>query len=338
MIGLMPLEIRVSVDVGCHNHNAAIGLSSGELLEEFEIVHQPEGFRKFFSHIEAHEQKYSCPVLVAMEGYNGYARPLDSLVRARNYRLFNINNLKLARFKEIFPGSAKTDKIDERKGLELFQLRDRLPMAKDVLQEVAAIPEKNQMVKRLSRRRRRLVNERVRVLNTLQSDLQAVCPGLLTLTNDAGNLWFLRFLTSTDSLPQLVRIRRQSILKISGIGAKYADLIQKWQKGAQFSEEVKWVGNLIQDDAARVLELHEQIHSLEVRLEEIAKESQIAKVIDSIPGFGLICSSELAGEIGTLERFRNDGSLSLYLGMANLDNSSGKHKGAKMTRHVRLPT
>ena len=73
-------------------------------------------------------------------GVSSYARPLDSLVRARNYRLFNINNLKLARFKEIFPGSAKTDRIDARKGLELFQLRDRLPMAKDALQEVAAVP------------------------------------------------------------------------------------------------------------------------------------------------------------------------------------------------------
>jgi hypothetical protein len=69
-----------------------------------------------------------------MEGLNGYARPLDRLVRARNYRLYNINNLKLARFKEIFPGAAKTDAIDARKGLELFQLRDHLPLAKDALQ------------------------------------------------------------------------------------------------------------------------------------------------------------------------------------------------------------
>jgi len=38
-----------------------------------------------------------------MEGYNGYARPLDSRVRQRGYRLYNMNNLKLARFKEIFP-------------------------------------------------------------------------------------------------------------------------------------------------------------------------------------------------------------------------------------------
>ena len=97
-----------------------------------------------------------------MEGYNGYARPLDGLVRARGYRLYNINNLKLARFKEIFPGAAKSDPIDARKGLELFQLRDHLPLAKEVLQEVGAVPAENEVLKRLTRRRRRLVNERGR--------------------------------------------------------------------------------------------------------------------------------------------------------------------------------
>ena len=38
-----------------------------------------------------------------MEGYNGWARPLDQQIQQRGYRLLNVNNLKLARFKEIFP-------------------------------------------------------------------------------------------------------------------------------------------------------------------------------------------------------------------------------------------
>ena len=139
----IPLEIRVSVDVGFHSHNVAIGLSSGEVLEEFQISHEPEGFKYFFVRIERQQKKRGCPVAVAMEGYNGYARPLDGMVRSRGYRLYNINNLKLARFKEIFPGAAKTDPMDARKGLELFQLRDHLPLAKEVLQEVAATPQAN---------------------------------------------------------------------------------------------------------------------------------------------------------------------------------------------------
>jgi len=62
--------------------------------------------------------------------------------------------------------------------------------------------------------------------------------------------------------------------------------------------------------------------------------SKIAKVLLSIPGFGSVCTSELAGEIGTVERFGKEGSLALYLGMATLDNSSGKHQGSKRPRQV----
>jgi len=91
---------------------------------------------------------------------------------------------------------------------------------------------------------------------------------------------------------------------------------------------------MIQEDASRALELEEQIKALEARIEEVAKGSRIAKTLLSIPGFGPICTSELAGEIGTVERFGKEGSLALYLGMSHLDNSSGKHKGSKPPKHV----
>jgi transposase len=53
-----------------------------------------------------------------------------------------------------------------------------------------------------------------------------------------------------------------------------------------------------------------------------------------MPGFGHVTIAELAGEIGTIERFENESSLALYLGMANLDNSSGKQKGSKAPKQV----
>jgi transposase len=327
-------EIRVSVDVGCYSHSVAIGLSGGEVVDEFEVDHNPEGFRDFFSRITRQEQKYCLPVSVAMEGYNGYARPLDRMVRLRDYRLFNINNVKLARFKEIFPGAAKTDKIDARKGLELFQLQDFLPAARGVLTEVAPTPEQNDLLKRLTRRRRRLVEERVRVLNNLQSDLHAVSPGLLEITGDAGNVWFLRFLTCTDDFSKLARLHRSTILKIPAVGRKYADDIGSWQKKAYFSDEVSYVGEMIQEDATRILELRDKIHALDARIAEIAESSVEASLVSSIPGFGPTSTAELAGEIGTIVRFDSESSLALYLGMANLDNSSGKKIGSKSPKRV----
>jgi transposase len=327
-------ELRVSVDIGYRRHSVAIGLPSGEVLEEFEIEHRLEGFQEFFSRIEKHNSKGGYSVAVAMEGYNGYARPLDSMVRQRGYRLYNINNLKLARFKEIFPGSAKSDRIDARKGLELFQLRDHLPLAKEVLQEVSGTPHHNEVLKRLTRRRRRLVNERVRVVNNLQADLQAVCPGLLEITSEASNQWFLNFLLSADTLPQLARLRKASLLKIPAVGRKYASLIEGWQKRAHFGAEVEWVSEMIQEDAQRCLDLEEKVKTLETKIKQVAQDSKIAKTLLSIPGFGPVCTSELAGEIGTIERFSKEGSLALYVGMSTLDNSSGKYQGSKAPKHV----
>jgi transposase len=329
-----PHEIRVGIDVGCHNHTVAIGLPSGKLIDEFEIAHRPEGFRQFFDHVEMHRQALDCPVSVAMEGFNGHARPLDSLILARGYQLFNINNLKLARFKEIFPAAAKSDEIDARKALLLLQLRESFPTAKGVLQEVGICPEENAILKRLTRRRRRLVNERVRLLNSLQDDLHAVSPGLLEITNDAANLWFLHFLTSADTLPKLARLRRSSLLKIPGVGVKYAGLIQSWQKRAQFGPEVEWTSEMILEDASRILELHDRIKDLEGKIERVAQRSQIATTLISLPGFGPVCTTELAGEIGTMDRFATENSLAVYLGMAPLDKSSGKRKGSKSPKHV----
>ena len=90
------LQLRVGVDVGTTSHHVAIGVTDGRRLEEFEIAHTAAGFADFFRRIERHAKRYPAPVAVAMEGYNGHVRPLDSLVRARGWRLFNVNNLKLA--------------------------------------------------------------------------------------------------------------------------------------------------------------------------------------------------------------------------------------------------
>ena len=151
---MLPSQIRVAIDVGCERHRVAVGLSDGKMLEEFDIGHHAEGFHEFFSRVGKLEKFHQLPVVVAMEGYNGYVRPLDGQIRRHGYKLYSVNNLKLARYKEVFPAPAKTDAIDARKILELFQLTDHLPLARVALQEVAPMPIENDKLKRLTRRRK----------------------------------------------------------------------------------------------------------------------------------------------------------------------------------------
>ena len=326
--------LRVSVDVGCYQHSVAVGQADGTLLEEFELSHDPAGFDRFFERIDRLRERHGSAVSVAMEGYNGWARPLDTLVRTHGYRLYNINNLKLARFKEIFPAAAKTDRIDARRGLELFQLRDQIPTARGVLQEVQGVPLENEKLKRLTRRRRTLVEERSRVIARLQADLQAVCPSLLAITKDIDNVWFLNLLSHGQELEKLARLREKTILAIPAIGRKFSARIISWQKSARFGHDVDWVGPMIIEDARRILELRRAIKAIEAACNDLMATSRIATLIDSIPGFATVCSSELAGEIGTLERFQRESSLAMYIGMANLSNDSGKIKSSKNPKHI----
>ena len=332
---LVPPKLHVAVDVGCRRHSVAIGLSSGELLEAFDIDHRPEGFQDFFSRIEKHRRRFAGAVpTVAMEGYNGHARPLDSLICERGWRLLNVNNLKLARFKQMFPAAAKSDPIDARRMLDLMQLGEHMPQARRALQEVHAPTPENAMLKRLMRRRRALVDEKSRLLARMQGDLRAVCPGLLDITGDAENRWFLNLLTHGEDLEKLARLREKTLLAIPAIGAKYAVRIRQWQRQAQFSDEVAYVGPMIIEDARRILALGEAVKALECQCEALAENSDIARLIDTLPGFALVCSCELAGEIGMLDRFAGEASLAVYLGMANLDNSSGTRQGARAPGQV----
>ncbi len=197
-----------------------------------------------------------------------------------------------------------------------------------------ATPAENDILKRLSRRRRRLVDERGRVLNSIQADLQAVAPGLLQITRYVGNLWFLNFLTCRKDIRKLARLRRASLLKLPAIGPGYADCIQAWQQDACFGPDASLVSNMIRQDAMRIRQLNRQIKALEDETARIAATSTIACQLASIPGYGSVCTAELAGEIGTIARFRSEASLALYLGMAALDNSSGKFRGSKAPKHV----
>jgi len=327
-------EIRVCLDIGSVKHRVGIGFSDGEIFDEFDLNHESEEIKKFFSKVEQLEKQHQMPIVFAMEGYGGYARPIDQMCLKRNYKLMNVNNMKLARFKEIFPGPAKSDPIDVRKMFELFKLQEALPTAKGVLQEVFVIPEVNRKLQLFSRRRRELVTERAAILNRMQTDLHAIAPGLLSITKQTSNLWFLNFLTSSDSIKKLSRLRRKSLLNIKGVGQKYADIIQEWQKTASFSPDVSWNGQMIIRDAKRILQLTQEISELEKLMEELIPQSQIATRILSIGGFGLVCAAELAGEIGTVDRFPSEASLALYIGMAVLDKQSGKYHGSRTPRHV----
>ena len=81
-----PKELKVGIDVGGTNHAVAISDDRGNILKEFEVSHTNKGFELFFKTIEKIARNNNATLSIAMEGYNGLARPLDSLILDRGHR------------------------------------------------------------------------------------------------------------------------------------------------------------------------------------------------------------------------------------------------------------
>ncbi|MEJ2675736.1 MAG: IS110 family transposase [Acidihalobacter sp.] len=327
----MSQSIRIAIDVGSRQHQVAVGDASGQLLEEFSITHRQPGFAEFFARIERYGAGEVC---VAMEGYNGWARPLDQQVLARGWRLYNVNNLKLARYKEIFPAPAKTDAIDARRMLELFALAEQRSVVRNALAEIQPASTAQRQLKYLTRRRRQLVTDRALRLTRLRVDLQAVCPDLLALTRAVDNRWFLRLLTCRDRLTALPRLQAKTLAALPSVGRKTTPRIRAWQQQASFGPDIDLYDLDIVADARAILELDERLRELNRRIETVAEDCPVTQRLRTIPGFGPIGSAELAGEIGHVTRFASEASLALYLGMAPLDRSSGQVQRAALPKCV----
>ena len=145
----------------------------------------------------------------------------------------------------------------------------------------------------------------------------------------------LNFLMAArSSLEELGKKKKTSLLKIRGVGDVMVTRIMDWQSVSLFSDEVGLVSPLIQEDVRCIIDLNQIIQKREDQLEEIASKSEEAKIIRSLPGFGQTCTAEIAGELGTVDRFAKEGSLALYFGMAALDKSSGVSRGSKTPQQV----
>lgn len=325
-------RLLVAIDVGSEKHLVVIARGAC-LLERFEIVHRRVGFREFFSRVE-NQRGQGEPVWVILEGSGGWARPLDRQIQRRGYHLMSVNNRKMARFREMFPGPGKTDTLDAERALQVLDWWCREPGAKGICEEVAQIPAENRKLRQLSRHRRALVQDKTRLMSRLKAQLQAALPGLVEITSSLDNLWFLNFLKSRKSLSSLIRMRESSLRRIPGVGVQRARAITSWQRQAVAGDDLDCLGPWISHDVERLLQLRAQLKQLETQIQQLGCVSRLYRLLATIPGFGLVSCAELTGEIGTLKRFSREPSLALYLGSAPLPHCSGKKSATRRPKLV----
>ncbi len=196
--------------------------------------------------------------------------------------------------------------------------------------EVGKVPLVKEKLKLLSRHQQILIREKVRIQNRLRKRLLEICPDILRFGNTDGKK-LLRLLIKYPNFTSYQKLTWEELLKIKAIGKKRAALILAGLGNLHYTEELaSTYETIISSYARRTLELKEEIEMLDRKLKELGEGSLEVKRLRSITGVGTKLSSRLMGEIGDINRFKNERQLAVYCGVACIDDDSGKRKETKV--------
>jgi transposase len=319
------------IDVGSERHHVIIMDDKEKILYDREIAQKYSDFHEAIEEFREIETKEKLIIEFAMEGKNGYGSPFDRLLIENRFRLYNVDNLKLRRFKDVFGAEWRNDRRDAKMIAKMLQLREHVDKGKEkAFIEVTKMPRINEKLKILSRHQQSLINEKNRMQNRLRKRVQEVCPDILEFGN-TGSKKLLRLLIKYPDFSKYKKLTMEALLKIKMIGKKKASLMLDGLRDIQcFEEMAETYKTIISSGARRVLELKEEIEMLDGKLEELGEQSPEVKRLISMSGVGTKLSSRFVGEIGDINRFEKEDQLAVYCGVACIDDDSGKSKKTRV--------
>ena len=318
------------IDIGSEYHHIIIMDEEEKILYDKKIPHKFSEFYKAIKESREIEEREKGLISFAVEGKNGYGAPFDRILIEQGFTLYNVDNLKLKQFRNVFGAEWRNDQRDAKMLAKMLKLRDYLDAENEkafiVVEKTSEINEK---LKILSRHQQGLINEKIRIQNRLRKRLLEVCPEILEF-GDTDSKKILRLLIKHPDFSRYKKLTLGALLKIKMLGKKQASLMLESLRTIKYVEALADIyKRIILSYARRILELKEEIEALDKQLDDIGKKSSGVKRLKSISGVGTKLSSRLVGEIGDINRFKNERQLAVYCGIACIDDESGKKKKTK---------
>jgi len=326
----MMKSLSGGIDIGSESHHVIIMDNTGEVLCDRKVAHKFSEFHKAILEFKGIEEREQGEIAFAIEGKNGYGAPFDRILMENGFKLYNVDNLKLKRFRDVFGSEWRNDRRDAKMLAKMLRLKDHM----DVEEEKAFIavektPAVHEKLRILSRHQQSLIDEKVRIQSRLRKRLLEVCPDILEF-GDTNSKKLLQLLLKYPDFSRYKKITLAALQKIETIGKKTAGSIMQGLRNIQYVEELTGIYKaLISSYCHRILELKEEIKMLDKDLEETGQKSAEVMQLRSIKGVGIKLSSRLAGEIGDIGRFSRESQLAVYCGVACIDDDSGKSKKTK---------
>ncbi|MHC2995149.1 MAG: IS110 family transposase [Candidatus Atribacteria bacterium] len=313
------------IDVGCESHHIIILDEEDNVLYNKKISHKLNEFTENIKLFKQLEKQEKGKLSFALEGKNGYSAPLDRILLAQGFTLYNVDNFKLKRFREAFAGEWRDDERDSLMLSKMLKLKDYINSQREkVFIKIEKPSPLTESLKLLSRHQQTLIDEKVRLTNRLRKKLLEVCPQILEL-GKAKSKKLIAILAKYPDFSKYKRITLKSLLKIKGIGEKQGPFLLKRLNNIEYMPGLTDIyKTIILSYAKRILQLQEEIKDIDRKLDEIGEKNKEVNHLKTIPGVATKLASRLIGEIGDINRFPSEKQLAIYCGIACVNNDSGK--------------
>lgn len=326
-------EFYAGIDIGSQTHHLVL-LDEGEnILMDKKVNQNIVEIRKTILALANYNEEDKSRVRVAMEGKNGYCRPFDSMLLDEGIEVFNVDNLKLKRFKDVFQGEWKTDQRDARMLAKILKLKDNMNDTKEkAFNRIDKYDLEIERLKILSRHYQTLTNERVRLLSRVKKEITEICPEFLDIVKNYKSGKVLNLLKKFPDFSKFKKLHKYRLVKIKGIGESWAEKHSERLRNIECIPELaRLYAGIIQSNVKRILEINKEQTEIMTVLENEGEKIKEVRLLKSIPGVGTNIACRLVGEIGNIKRFGNESKLASYCGVACSEHSSGKMQVARMS-------
>ena len=151
----------------------------------------------------------------------------------------------------------------------------------------------------------------------------------------------MEFACLTTLREQYVKQYRQTLVSLKGIcqswglniskgisgKARLSEMIEKYEK---FPEELR---RELQNMVKHAQEVQKALTEINKTLKQVSKGDELCKMVQTVPGIGLVCACRLKATIGDISRFKHPKNFPAYFGLVPRSISTGHNeKKGRLTK------
>jgi len=272
-------------------------------------------------------------VIVAVEGSNGFSRPIEQAFRSKQVVFHSLRPSDVSKFRKVVLGQNKNNERDAesvaRYALAL-QNQGKLEQFRRVWFPDESLRLLTRGYERKSKELTAAINRMWKVLRIASPDLYLAMRGSNPEVEISDNgLKIQGILSLLEQKPDLFEWKNLSAedFRAAMGGGNYRGrkhLIDELQKLIDsFSPTPPAVSLLIKTSAQTILQAKRQLGEMKKMIREITAENTAVKALEQHKGISVITSSTLMAEIIDIRRFANDDRLASYSGLGRSEYSTG---------------